>query len=96
MPMPATISTNMAAKMATAWRIARTMRPNMKTCATGISRIESTSRKFVSPFGFSNGTAEFESKKPPPLVPSCLIAIWEAAGPRVIVWCAPSSVVAVA
>ena len=39
----------------------------------------------MRPFGFSNGTAEFESKKPPPFVPSCLIAIWEAAGPRVMV-----------
>ena len=32
----------------------------MKTCAAGISRIESISRKLVQPFGFSNGTAEFE------------------------------------
>ena len=32
----------------------------MKTCAAGISRIESISRKFDSPFGFSNGTAELE------------------------------------
>ena len=32
----------------------------MNTCAAGISRIAITSRKFVSPFGFSNGTAEFE------------------------------------
>ena len=85
MPTPATISTNMAAKIAHACRIARTMRPNMKTWPTGMSRIASISRKFVRPFGFSNGTAEFESKKPPPFVPSCLIAIWEAAGPRVIV-----------
>ena len=36
------------------------MRPNMKTCATGISRIESISSRFVKAFGFSNGTAEFE------------------------------------
>ena len=85
MPMPATMSTNIAAKIATAWRIALTMRPNMNTWATGISRIASTSRKFVRPFGFSNGTAELLSKKPPPFVPSCLIAICEAAGPRVMV-----------
>ena len=32
----------------------------MKTCAAGISRIESISMKFEKPFGFSNGTDEFE------------------------------------
>jgi hypothetical protein len=32
----------------------------MNTWAAGISRIESSSRKFVSPFGFSKGTEEFE------------------------------------
>ena len=32
----------------------------MKTIAAGMSRIEIISRKFVNPFGFSNGTAEFE------------------------------------
>jgi len=32
----------------------------MNTCAAGISRIAISSRKFVIPFGFSNGTAEFE------------------------------------
>ncbi len=42
----------------------------------------STSRKFDSGVAFSNGWAEFTLKKPPPFVPSCLIAIWEAAGPR--------------
>ena len=39
------------------------------------------SRKFDSGVGFSNGCAEFTLKKPPPLVPSCLIAICDAAGP---------------
>ena len=51
---------NMAAKMGQACRRMLTMRPNMKTCAAGMRRIESISRKFVMPFGFSNGTAEFE------------------------------------
>ena len=41
----------------------------------------STSRKLDSGVGFSNGCAELTLKKPPPLVPSCLIAICEAAGP---------------
>ena len=37
-------------------------------------------------FGFSNGCAEFGPKKPPPLVPSCLIDTSAATGPRLIVW----------
>ena len=41
----------------------------------------STSRKFESGVGFSNGCAELTLKKPPPLVPSCLIATCDAAGP---------------
>ena len=38
--------------------------------------------RFVSPFGFSNGIDELTLKKPPPLVPSSLIASCEATGPR--------------
>ncbi len=41
-------------------RRARTIFPNMNTCPAGISRIASISKKFERPFGFSNGTAEFE------------------------------------
>ncbi len=41
----------------------------------------STSRKVASGVGFSKGCAELTLKKPPPLVPSCLMAICEAAGP---------------
>ena len=44
--------------------------------------------------GFSNGCAELALKKPPPLVPSILIASCEATGPTAIVCFAPSSVVA--
>ena len=58
--------------------------PCGRTCSrarAGISRIASTSRKFESGVGFSSGCAEFALKKPPPFVPSCLIAIWLAAGP---------------
>ena len=46
-----------------------------------MSRMASSSRKFESGVGFSEGCAELTLKKPPPLVPSCLMAIWEAAGP---------------
>ncbi len=51
--------------------------------------------KFESWVGFSNGIAELTLKKPPPLVPSCLIATCEATGPRASVWWPPSSVVVV-
>ena len=42
---------------------------------------ESISTRLVNPVGFSNGCAEFVLKKPPPLVPSSLIASCEATGP---------------
>src|SRR5262245_50846368 len=44
-------------------------------------RIDKSSRKFDHGVGFSKGCAELTLKKPPPLVPSCLMAICEAAGP---------------
>ena len=50
-------------------------------------------RKFVSGVGFSNGCAELALKKPPPLVPSFLIASCDATGPWAIVCGAPSRVV---
>ena len=37
----------------------------------------------------SNGCAEFTLKNPPPLVPSCLMAIWLATGPRAMVCSKP-------
>ncbi len=46
--------------------------------------------------GFSNGCAELALNQPPPLVPSSLIASWNATGPSAMV-CAPAfSVCAVA
>ncbi len=42
--------------------------------------------KLVQPLGFSNGCAELALKKPPPLVPSCLMATCEAAGPPGMDW----------
>ncbi|MNY45387.1 hypothetical protein D3C86_1804850 [compost metagenome] len=38
-------------------------------------------RKFASGVEFSNGCAELALKKPPPLVPSSLMASWDATGP---------------
>jgi hypothetical protein len=45
--------------------------------------------------GFSNGCAELALRKPPPLVPSCLIATWLAIGPPGIDCVAPSTVVTI-
>ena len=45
----------------------------------------SNSKKFESGVGFSNGCAELTLKKPPPFVPSCLIAICDAAGPTAMI-----------
>ena len=67
----------------------------------GRTRIETTSNRLLHGVGFSNGWVELGPKKPPPLVPDCLIASRAATGPRAIVWvsipvAAPSSVVACA
>ena len=44
--------------------------------------------------GFSNGCAELALKKPPPLVPSCLITSWLAIGPIEMTCLTPSKVFA--
>ena len=51
-----------------------------------MSRIAHVSMKLVIAFGFSKGWAELALKKPPPFVPSCLIATWLAAGPPGMDW----------
>ena len=79
--MPPTIITAIAANSAQPWRRLPTMRPKVAVSAAGIRRMNSISTKFENAVGFSNGKAELTLKKPPPLVPSCLIAICDAAGP---------------
>ncbi len=64
-----------------------TILPNISHSPAGMSRMASISRKLEIGVGFSNGWAELTLKKPPPLVPSCLMAIWLAAGPTAIVCC---------
>ena len=49
-------------------------------------RSERFSMKFENGVGFSNGWAELALKKPPPFVPSILMAVCEAAGPTEMVW----------
>ena len=70
-----------AASTAQPWRGSPTMRPNMNTSAAGIRKIDSIWKKLVSADGFSYGWAELALKKPPPLVPSILMASCEATGP---------------
>ena len=60
----------------------------MTLIATAVSRL-------VMAFGFSNGWAPLTLKTPPPLMPSCLIATWLAAGNSGKVWDPPSTPVAV-
>ena len=50
------------------------------------------STQLVHAVGFSNGCAELALKKPPPLVPSSLMASWLATGPPVMVCCPPTRV----
>ena len=71
----------MAAKIAQPWRWLPTMRPNTLVSAAPIAKIESIWTKLDSAVGFSNGCAALALKKPPPLVPSILIATCEATGP---------------
>ena len=57
-----------------------TMRPKANTRAKGMSGIAAHWRRFVSGVGFSKAEAEFAPLKPPPFVPSCLIATWDDCG----------------
>ncbi len=69
------------------------MCPKAQAIANGITRIRKISKMLVNAVGFSNGCAELTLKKPPPLVPSSLIASWLATGPVVSSWLPPVSVV---
>ena len=53
-------------------------------------KIESIWTKFERGVGFSYGWAALALKKPPPLVPSILMATWEAAGPWAMIWESPA------
>ena len=75
----------MTAKTTAAWRMRPMMRPNIHTHAMGTRMIEIIDSAFVQRFGFSNGCVLFGPKKPPPLVPSCLMATNAATGPRAMV-----------
>src|SRR5215471_20840852 len=71
-------STNIAAHTAQPCFWLFTIRPSRYVSADGIMKIVNIDQKFVHGVGFSNGCAEFALKKPPPLVPSCLMISWLA------------------
>ena len=58
------------------WRRSPTMIPYARGSANGMTSSRKISKRLVRAFGFSNGCAELALKKPPPLVPSSLIASW--------------------
>jgi hypothetical protein len=99
--MATTATTNItviAASTAQPWRGSPTARPKAKHSAAGIRKIASIWRKLLSAVGFSYGWAELALKKPPPLVPSILMASCEATGPmaRVCVAVLASSITGIA
>jgi hypothetical protein len=68
------------------------MSPNVRGSVTGMRRSRKISRRLVKGWGFSSGWAELALKNPPPLVPSSLIASWDATGPPSTCWVPPASV----
>ena len=79
----------MKARIAWPWRRSPTMIPYARGSANGMTSSRKISKRLVMAFGFSNGCAEFALKKPPPLVPSSLIASCDATRPPGIDCAAP-------
>ena len=65
-------------------RLSATILPKVMTQAPGSSIMEYSSIRFESIVGFSRGVAEFAPRKPPPLVPRCLMISKAAMGPMAI------------
>ena len=62
------------------------------TQAPGKSIMEYSSIRSEIMVGFSNGVEELAPRKPPPLVPKCLMISRAAMGPMAMVWKVPSRV----
>ena len=58
--------------------------PSVAVRPAEIAKIASIAMKFDSGVGFSNGCALLALKKPPPLVPNCLMISCDATGPWAI------------
>ena len=84
----------MAAKMAQPCFSLPTMRPKTLVSAAPMAKIATIWIRLEMASGFSKGWAALALKKPPPFVPSILMATCEATGPTAMVCWAPSSVVA--
>ena len=76
----------MAASTAQPWRRSFTIFPKVRQRAAGMAKMASMWMRLLRAFGFSKGWAELALKKPPPLVPSILMATWEATGPMAMTW----------
>src|SRR5450759_2572429 len=72
-----------------------TISPYVYGSEKGMASSRTIWKRLVSPLGFSNGWEELALKKPPPFVPSSLIASWDATGPPWMTCCPPASVVTV-
>ena len=81
----------MADQTAHPWRREPVMSPSVHVRPAGIRKIRNIERKLVAGVGFSNGCALLALKKPPPLVPSCLMASCEATGPWAMTCVPPPS-----
>ncbi len=71
---PTSKSKSMTPKMTIACRRFLSINPARMSEAIGNTMIETTASMLLQGVGFSNGCAELGPKKPPPLVPDCLIA----------------------
>ena len=76
--IPAISRINITVKIVQPCLTEPTIFPYVNVSAAGISKIASISRKLLKGVGFSKGCALLALKKPPPFVPSCLIASWDA------------------
>ena len=86
-------STAIAASRAVPCRRWPSMVPAVRVRQTGMISRPTISIRLATGLGFSYGCAELALKKPPPLVPSSLIASWLATGPPGRVWLPPAIVV---
>ncbi len=82
---PTESTMTMTARRAQPWRALPAIRPKVNVRPNGMMMTRSIANQSENPVGFSNGWDELALKKPPPLVPSCLIASCEATGPSGIV-----------